>query len=389
MKILILNESRLCGRVNISSSKISNLENAPCRMIQSLLDKWLYTESGELVSPKSISKYDLSRALYGKIRPDSPIFTLLHFKKTAADDIDDLKKTIPKEKLDAYFENELKQRFGISSDDLKARYGGAARTLETAEETELPFPSHNVKSWEALKKHAAEMLVYANPVKYDLKVRSIRVSNRPLEVGAYLRDMYRHEGIHRFKYACQLCHETCSNIEATEIFLQPEAELDPVNLCLCPNCAAAYRKIRANSGIMYNVRKAFLTKKDNEIQSGDYVAIKIDPDTELWFTQTHFAEIRELLRLAEEVKNAKLNPPVPDKTDDKNEKSGLSVYDSYIGKVLRRQDGFVGKVIKIILVQQSPYLVVRLMKGPKAGTETQIELAFLLKNKNVYTVWDY
>lgn len=394
MKMLVINEHRLCGRVNIGGSTFPNLDNEPCEMIHILRGeriigwsgKWLFTNSLELVSPKDISKHDISIDIYGRIKPDSTIFKLLSFKRTEADEVDDLKKTVPQEKLDAFFESELRQRYGISSADLNARYGSAGRDEDTVEEVRLPFPTLDVRSWDALKKHAAEMLIYADPVRYEERVRSIRVSNRPREAKAYLQNMYRHEGNNRFKFACQLCHDTTSSFETTEIFLKPETELDPLNLCLCPNCAAAYRKWRADESLMKTVRKVFLTKNDTDIESGEHVAVPIDDENELWFTQTHFAEIRELLRLTEEVKITKQEPPTQTNPDDADEKSGLSVYSGYIGKTIRRKDGFVGKVTDVTTDGKYTYVHVHVIGGKDVGKDTKIQLSFILKNRNVYTI---
>ena len=198
--------------------------------------------------------------------------------------------------------------------------------------------------------------------------------------------MYRYEGNNRFKFACQLCHETCSSFEATEVFLKPETELDPVNLCLCPNCAAAYRRLRTNAEIMDNIQRAFLTKSEADIEDGEYVAVPIDDDNSLWFTQTHFAEIRELLRLTEEVKKTKSNPPTAVNSDDASEKSGLSVYNGYKGKTIRRKDGFVGTVTDVYTSGSETYLSVHVTGGKDAGKDTKIQLSFILKNKGVYTV---
>ena len=394
MKLLVNNEARLCGRVNIVSSVVSDLENEPCEMIRILRGermlgwdgKWIFTESGELVAPKTISKHDISTSYYGRIKPDSIIFKLLAFKRTEADEVDDLKKMVPQDKLDAFFEMELRQRYGISIADLNDRYGGSERTEEAVEEVQLPFPSLNVKSWDALRKHAVEMLIYADPVRYEERIRSIRVSNHSREAKAYLQNMYRYEGNNRFKFACQLCHETCSSFEATEVFLKPETELDPVNLCLCPNCAAAYRRLRTNAEIMDNIQRAFLTKSEADIEDGEYVAVPIDDDNSLWFTQTHFAEIRELLRLTEEVKKTKSNPPTAVNSDDASEKSGLSVYNGYKGKTIRRKDGFVGTVTDVYTSGSETYLSVHVTGGKDAGKDTKIQLSFILKNKGVYTV---
>lgn len=395
MKLLIVNESKLCGYVHIGGSTVPNKENEPCEIITVLRGgmigwdgKWVYTESGELVSPKMISKHDLSTSIYGKIRPDSIIFELLGFKKTSADEVDELKKTIPQEKLEAFFESELRQRYGLSTADLERSFGGS--DVETsAKEERLPFPTLHVRSWDALRKHAAEMLIYADPVRYEEKIRSIRVSNHPREAKAYLSNMYRHDGNNRFKFACQLCHETCSSFEATEIFLQPETELDPVNLCLCPTCATAYRRFRKNSATMENVRRTFLTMNDSEIENGDYVAIPLDDDDSLWFTQTHFAEIRELFKLAEDVKSSKpAAHPAPTSKDDENEKSGMSVYSGYIGKTIRRKDGFEGTVTNVSISGGNAYVEVHVTGGKDAGKDTKIQLSFILKNKGVYTVSD-
>lgn len=389
MKFLIVNENRLCGLVHIGGSTVPNKENEPCELIHILRGeriwgwdgKWIYTEAGELVAPKNISKHDISTSIYGRIKPDSAVFRLIGFKKTDADEVEELKKTIPQEKLEAFFESELRQRYGISTADLNERYGSSGQYEIATEEPKLPFPTLHVRSWDALRKHAAEMLIYADPVRFEARIRSIRVSNHPREAKAYLSNMYRHEGINRFKFACQLCHDTCSSFEATELFPKPETELDPVNLCLCPNCAAAYRKLRSNPTIMESIRSVFLTKKDTDIESGDYVSVPIDDDDELWFTQTHFAEIRELMKLSEEVKNAKKTIAAHLSSDDNSTKSGLSVYAGYVGKTIRRSDGFVGTVTKV----DDKYLYVHVTGGKTAGQDTSIDLSFVLKNRKVYT----
>lgn len=252
----------------------------------------------------------------------------------------------------------------------------------------LSFPTFHVRSWEALRKHAAEMLIYADPVRYEERIRSIRVSNHPREAKEYLANMYRHEGNNRFKFACQLCHDTCSSFEATGVFLKPETELDPMNLCLCPNCAAMYRRVRGRPETMDTIRRTFLAMKESDIEDGDYVAIEIGDGKELWFTQTHFAEIQELMKLAEDTKNSKQISSVPISSDDESEKSGMSVYSGYIGKTIRRKDGFVGVVENVTTITDDPRLVVHITGGKDAGKNTEIQLSFILKNKSVYSIVD-
>ena len=392
MMILLQNEHRLEGTVHIGGAT-PNLEDESCELIHILRGersfrwdgKWLYTESMELVSPRSISKQDLSTAVYGRIRTDSKVFRLLGFKKTEADEVDELRKTVPQEKLDAYFETELKQRYGISTKDLNDRFGTYTQNA-VFEEENLPFPTLRVKSWEALRKHAAEMLIYADPVRYEDRIRSIRVTNRPREARAYLANMYRHDGNNRYKFACQLCHETCSSFDAAELFEKPETELDPLHLCLCPNCAAAYRKFRNNPSIMEIVRNQIFSKPESEIEIGEYVSVALDEDDELWFTQTHFAEIRELMILSEVVKNKKDTAPINASPDDDNEESGMSVYRGYIGKTIRRKDGFAGTITDVSLEGTEYYVKVHITAGKDARKDKKIHLSFIRKNKGVYVI---
>ena len=92
-KTLQENVSRLCGTVRIGGNSVPDKYNEPAEIIRTLNKegdnrrlsdwngKWLYTESGDLVSHKAISKHDLNRALYGKVSLDSNLYDLLGFKE--------------------------------------------------------------------------------------------------------------------------------------------------------------------------------------------------------------------------------------------------------------------------------------------------------------------
>ena len=99
---------------------------------------------------------------------------------------------------------------------------------------------------------------------------------------------------------------------------------------------------------MENTRQAILSTKDVDIESGDYVAVPIGDENELWFTQTHFAEIRELMMLSEEMKSSRQVTSISADADDENAKSGLSVYAGYIGKP------FDGEMVLKALLQMLP-----------------------------------
>ena len=106
-QILLKNESKLKGTVLVSGNS-GNLRDETCELIKVLRGerhfgwdgKWLYTESLELVSPKAVSKYDISPSIYGKIKSETSLYELLGFKKTEADEVDRIKRGLTSRQLD-------------------------------------------------------------------------------------------------------------------------------------------------------------------------------------------------------------------------------------------------------------------------------------------------
>ena len=94
------------------------------------------------------------------------------------------------------------------------------------------------------------------------------------------------------------------------------------------------------------------------------------------------------MKFTEEVKSSKKAAPSTVSTDDGSEKTGMSVYSGYIGKTIRRKDGFVGKVTDVTTDGDNAYVQVHVTGGKDAGKDTKIQLSFILKNKGVYSVSD-
>lgn len=392
MDILFMYESSLLGNV-IFPGSIPNLENETCEMIKILRGErtgdwngnWLYTSDGEVVSQKNISKHELDTAIYGKVKSNSVVYELLGFKKSQADELEQLRSVVPKTQLDAYFEDELRRRYGITSSDLSERYGAldTAEVSSDSNQTVYEFPTASIKNWDALRKHAVEMLCYADPVKYEYAIRMIRVSNSSKEARSYLLSMYRYDNMH--KYACQMCHDSCSNIEAVQIFNNPDTELDPMNLCLCPNCATKYRSIRGNNVSMNLFRERIKAVKENYILGHEHITLQLE-DKEIWFTQVHIGEIQALLTLKSEAKNV-INL-AQGKNTEKDSKNGHNAYLAYEGKYLIKE-GFVGKVLKVVLdtnEENNGYLKVKVLKGRKIDSVIDLQLYFLRTHPDVYQV---
>ena len=362
--------------------------------------KWLFTESGELVSQKEITKRDLHPQLYGDVRPESNLYEFLGFAKSEEDQLEEAAKDydqLDDETKEQFFEIELRRRFGISITDLEESYGsgavgGGSTPTYTPQET-FEFPSARVKNWDSLRKHAAEVLVFASPVKYEYKVRKIRVSKPDSEIDAYLRSMYRVE--ESYKYACQMCHEPVATFEKCQLSTGMEKELDAMYLCMCPNCASEYRRMRSDAYDLQEFIDEITYLSEQDINSHDPVKIDFGNES-IWFTQTHIAEIRELMALkdaaneyvepaskpikkAESVKNTDdsqeveiENVKAEEKEDPEAEVvvAGTDVYKAYIGKRVRHKSVGYG----VVRTCDGKYLGIEFEEGPKAGKVTNYSL---------------
>lgn len=374
--------------------------------------KWLYTESGELVSHKAISKHDLNKALYGKVSLDSNLYDILGFKKGKIDQHEAIVKdydALPDEKKQSYFEIELERRFHITPEQLSHEFGGLSLqegSSGQSEEDEFEFPTGSVKNWEALKKHAAQILSYASPTVYATVVRRIRVSRPQDDVRAYLMNMYRVNSSYR--YACQLCHKPFSNVEMCQLEQKPDVELDPLNVCLCPNCAAKFRTLRNDKYLADRLIDSILDVSENEIEENDHVSVAIN-DYDFWFIPTHIAEIIELLKLkkkaAEERKaqpqtaskpNAKAvakapesnraapvqpvkeeTPPSTPEPEEEGLQSDTSAYGELIGRrVFHKSKKAYARVVGC----DGEYMVLNFESGDKAGQDVKYNLTMCLNN---------
>lgn len=164
---------------------------------------------------------------------------------------------------------------------------------KTKEEDDSDFPSSNVKNWGLLKKHAAQELYYADPVIYEYVKRRVRTSKNYGDVRTYLENMYA-VGVQ--SYACQMCRTKTAYFTATQITNENKVELDPLHLCLCTNCGREYQNNRNSVSLVGDFANRIAALSDREIESASVVKIPF-ADKSIWFTQTHAAEIRELLRL--------------------------------------------------------------------------------------------
>lgn len=322
-QLLLANQNNLIGNVNIKG-ETDDLIDTPVQAIALILKKrwntgvydykyrypenfrekwnfsWLFTNEGRLVASTEISKYDLSRELYGDVRLDSNLYEILKFKKDNRDIAEQIFKdynSLSVERRDAYGSQWLKECFGITPEQL-------THILDSNDEDGsnefFNFPIDDVGNWESVERHAEQMFAYAEPVLYAEKVRSIRISKNGAAVKTYLQQAYRLMG-NRDLFACQLCHQTFANIEICQLDEKGDAdkELEPMHLCLCPNCAVEFRAYR-NSSAYSDFQNKLRSLNREEIKKDSPVKVPL-ADKEVWFTQRHIAEIVLLLQMKKSV----------------------------------------------------------------------------------------
>lgn len=358
--------------------------------------KWLYTNDLELVSQKAISKRALNEDIYGAIDPDSNLYEILGFRKTAEDEREIAEKEYDElsvEKQRAYFEIELMRRFNITTDALvdNLKHGSKSEASIIADLYE--FPQYKIRNWDTLKKHTTERFAAADPVKFEKVVRTIRTS-RTNDSKNYLLNMYRYDGTN--KHACQMCHKPIdTNINAVQIFTSPELELDPMHLCLCSKCMDDYHRMQRSDELMQDVRNELFNMHSTFIEQNNPVIIKI-ANKELWFTQMHIAEIHELLVLMKDVKDCEdslkgkdrrreISPSNPEVVATFSQ-SVLDKYKALIEKrVKHNRQGFIGIVQSI---EDDSYLHVLMETGANKGKITSYSINMLESNNFLQVVAD-
>jgi len=153
------------------------------------------------------------------------------------------------------------------------------------------FPEEPFKNIDNLKNTIKQVYLDALEVIREPVLKIIRTS--------YNRDIVRGTIRRKYNGFCQCCEKKYQSWEVTELFREPNKELEQMNLSLCPNCAWEYRKIRDN----FNYKDK-LDSFIKEILKTDPMGngkVSLDGKT-IRFTQTHLAEIQEILKIESEAK---------------------------------------------------------------------------------------
>ena len=158
------------------------------------------------------------------------------------------------------------------------------------------FPQRRVRNLDSLIEHVRQEFFCADPVRYQKVLRQIRTSKSPKTIRAYTLGMYVNESDTQI---CQMCKKAAPYVDVTEI-ANYGIEMPQLNLCLCKNCSSRYKQFRDGNKEKF---KEEMTRALRNIDIGtpaeDY-EIELSSDATIHFTQTHLAEVKEILSLLEQ-----------------------------------------------------------------------------------------
>lgn len=297
---LLRYDEHLHGDILVNGVTVPDQYDQDAEIIQDIKKTdvaWLYTADGCWAKAHEIYVSDLSPEVYGTLKPKSQAYESLGFKKPQAVIVNEVETrfhaSFTERDRALLFEEEFKRRYGIPPPQALPSMEPRSVATPSTQGRAPAFPTSDVRNLESLTTHVIEGFFSAQPVRMEKKMRSVRVSWDESAIHAYLESHYRIRE-HAF---CQLCHTVTPFPSAIQLEAKPKRELPQMNLNLCPVCAAKFRALRQEGAGAYKDlldRLQSLTLPD--ILKTSPVKVPCG-DGELWFTQTHFAEIRLLLAL--------------------------------------------------------------------------------------------
>ena len=297
-KLILLNARKLKGYVSYRKTNPYEQEEKADLLRTFSYYRWLYGKDGQLHSIDELSKYELDETIYGQVLPMKEAYTILGFTEKAADTTADafaMVDSMPRRDKMILL-NQLARSLGKTVSDSDSSYDEDDDTFDANAWTSNDFPIHRVKSIDNLVRHVREEFFCADPITYKEVWRSIRVSKSPKNARAYAIGMYTNDDNIKL---CQICMNPTDNVEAVEIS-NFGMELPQMNMCLCPNCASNYKRIRDINKEDFKSKIRYALKSIDSRSEADTYDIKISGDMTVHFTQTHITEIQTLLQLIED-----------------------------------------------------------------------------------------
>lgn len=294
---------------------------------------WLFNKNGEMNRPSQMSRYDLDDEIYSELPIKKEAYAVLGFVEKEADvkaDTFEMVGSLDKRDKKIML-RQLAKELGYDISEISktesSENEGERETFDPNAWQSEEFPQRRVRNLDSLIEHVRKEFFCADPVKYEKVLRKIRTSKSPKTIRAYALGMYVSESNIQI---CQMCKKAATYVDVTEIS-NYGIEMPQLNLCLCRNCSSRYKQFRDGNKDKF---KEAMTKALSNIDIGapaEEYEITLSSDTSIYFTQTHLAEIKEILALLSQY-------GVPDKVKPEKQKSQIqeNIIDSQ--ENLKRED---------------------------------------------------
>lgn len=282
--LLMENGGYRCGNVFISSFTSGYFYG---QVIPSILVAKEATELARMLNCR-----DISLVMYDDLNITSNI---------TADDIESLKS--PEIKygyhileqciFDGYVDNELIKKYALEGVK-KTDYGDVF--------DEDDFPNERVENSANLRSQIASQCKTARSI---VKVEELRIVDKIQLPNGKKQSIdsseIRENTMKRYRPAlntdacfCQMCRAIKSTeyIEVNNLLSQPKYYWPQMRVALCLECSKKFKIMRQNRGIM---EQFYSDVKMSDIQSDEAISVPIG-NADIRFTQTHLAEIQEILK---------------------------------------------------------------------------------------------
>lgn len=302
MKLLLSISGKLSGVVRKRKNNPYDSHEKAAFLWSLDYNDWLFDKNGELHHPSQMSRYDLDEEIYSELPNKKEAYAVLGFVEKEADakaDTFEMVGALDRRDKTIMF-RQLAKELGYDISDI-------SRIQPTEEEDEggtfdpnawqsEEFPQRRVRNMDSLIEHVRQEFFCADPVRYQKVLRQIRTSKSPKTIRAYTLGMYVNESDTQI---CQMCKKATPYVDVTEI-VNYGIEMPQLNLCLCRNCSSRYKQFRdGNKEKFKEEMTRALRNIDIGIPAEDY-EIELSSDTSIHFTQTHLAEVKEILSLLEQ-----------------------------------------------------------------------------------------
>lgn len=193
---------------------------------------------------------------------------------------------------------------GLVSDELIEKYGlsGIKRTDYTGVFDESDFPNEPVKNHANLRAHIQNQSKTAREIIKVQELRTVDKLRLPSGKEQLLNSReIREETLKRYRPAsntdgcfCQMCRTVKSTeyIEVNNIWAQPKYYWPQTRIALCLDCSKRFEAMRSNKEI---IDQFYRSIESANIQTNEPITIQIG-NADIRFTQTHLAEIQEILK---------------------------------------------------------------------------------------------